>query len=75
MITKMGVAATSYLSVMRPRETLTFLEHCAALGAGGIQMQLSSFEPAYLKKLRSRAEELGMYLELMGPLPTANDDT
>lgn len=74
-ITKMGVAATCYLSVMRPRETLTFLEHCATLGAGGIQMQLSSFEPEYLKKLRSRAEELGMYLELMGPLPTANDDT
>ncbi len=75
MNTKMGVAATCYLSVMRPRETLTFLEHCSARGAGGIQMQLSSFEPEYLKKLRSRAEQLGMYLELMGPLPTANDDT
>lgn len=71
----MGVAATCYLSVMRPRETLTFLEHCATHDAGGIQTQLSSFEPEYLKRLRSRAEQLGMYLELMGALPTANDDS
>lgn len=71
--TKMGVAATCYLTVARPRDTLAFLEQQAAHGAGGIQMALSSLEPQFLKKLRARAEQLGMYLEVMGPLPGADD--
>ncbi len=71
---KLGVAATCYLTVARPSDTLSFLEQQARNGAGGIQMAISSFEPAYLRKVRERAEELGMYLELMGPLPKANGD-
>ncbi len=67
--TGMGVAVTSYLSFARYRETYQFLEKCAALGAGGIQAGLSNTDPAYLKKVRSRAEELGMYLEVMAGLP------
>jgi sugar phosphate isomerase/epimerase len=70
----MGVAATCYLTVARPNDTLAFLEQQARNGAGGIQMAITSFEPAYLKKLRARAESLGMFLELMGPLPQANGD-
>jgi sugar phosphate isomerase/epimerase len=61
---KMGIASTSF-HLFRPTDTYDFLEKCAALGAGGIQHSLSSLEPAYLKKLRSRAEELGMYIDLM----------
>jgi sugar phosphate isomerase/epimerase len=60
--------------VARPNDTLAFLEQQARNGAGGIQMAITSFEPAYLKKLRARAESLGMFLELMGPLPQANGD-
>lgn len=71
--TKMGVAATCYLTVARPRDTMAFLEQQAANGAGGIQMALSSLEPEFLKRLRTRAEQLGMYLEVMGPLPGADD--
>ncbi len=72
--TKMGVAATCYLTIARPSDTLAFLEQCAANGAGGIQMRLSSFEPDYLKKVRTRAEQLGMYIELMAALPKPNGD-
>jgi sugar phosphate isomerase/epimerase len=68
----MGLASTSFMTVRRPNETLQFLEYCASLGAGGIQASLSSLEPAYLKRLRARAEELGMYLEVMAPLPAAD---
>ncbi len=70
--TAMGIATTSYMSV-REHDTYEFLEHCHALGAGGIQAALSSLEPAYLKKLRGRAEEFGMYLEVMAELPKEND--
>jgi sugar phosphate isomerase/epimerase len=64
----MGIATTSF-AVHRSASTLDFLEYCNSFGAGGIQSSLSSTEPDFLKKLRSRAEELGMYIELMAPLP------
>jgi len=67
--TRMGIASTSFLSFRRPRDTYEFLEYCHSLGAGGIQASLSSMEPSFLKKLRGRAEALGMYLEVMAPLP------
>ncbi|MEP6536142.1 MAG: TIM barrel protein [Bryobacteraceae bacterium] len=66
---RMGIATTSYMTVRRFRDTLEFLEHCNALGAAGIQAALSSTDPAYLKKVRARAEELGMYVEVMAPMP------
>ncbi len=61
----MGIASTSF-HILAPRDTYEFLEKCAALGAGGIQHSLSSLDPAYLRKLRRRAEELNMYIEVMG---------
>lgn len=70
---KMGIAVTSYMSFGRPKDTLEFLEHANALGAGGIQMQLTSREPDYVGKLRARAEQLGMYYEVIAPLPKSSD--
>jgi sugar phosphate isomerase/epimerase len=70
---KMGVCTTSYLTVWRPKDTLEFFDHCEALGAGGIQAALTSFEPAYLKTLREKAQQRGMYLESMAPLPVNGD--
>ena len=64
----LGVAETSF-NVSKPKDTLGLLELAASLGAGGIQASLSSKEPAYLRKLRDRAGELGMYLETMVPFP------
>lgn len=70
---KMGLATTSFMTARRPRETYEFLEYANSLGAGGIQASLSSLEGAYLKKLRGRAEQLGMYLEVMSGLPKKDD--
>ena len=67
--THMGIATTCYLTAWRPKDTYEFLEHCQALGAGGIQASLASTDPAYVKKLRARAEQGGMYLEFMIGLP------
>ncbi|MDX2152729.1 MAG: TIM barrel protein [Bryobacteraceae bacterium] len=64
----MGLATTCYLTARRPADTYEFLEYSAALGAGGIQASLRSLEPEYVKRLRSRAEQLGMYLEVMSGL-------
>lgn len=66
---KMGLATTSFMTARRPKDTYEFLEYSHSLGAGGIQASLASLDPAYLKKLRGRAEELGMYLEVMTGLP------
>jgi sugar phosphate isomerase/epimerase len=71
--TKMGIAVTSYMSFGRPKDTYEFLEHANALGAGGIQMPLTSKEPEYARKLRARAEELGMYYEVIGGLPAKGE--
>ncbi len=67
--TGMGIATTSYMTARRPHDTYEFLEYCHSLGAGGIQDSLVSLEPAYLKKLRDRAGQLDMYLEVMAELP------
>ena len=66
---KMGIATTSYMTVARPKDTLAFFDHCRELGAGGIQSSLASTESEYLDTLRRRAEEAGMYLEVMIGLP------
>ncbi len=67
--TKMGIAVTSFMSFGRPKDTYEFLERANALGAGGIQMPLTSREPEYAHKLRARAEQLGMYFEVIAGLP------
>ena len=58
---KMAVASTCYLTVRRPKDTLEFLDHCHSLGAAGMQMGVASTEPEYLKKLRSRVEQLASH--------------
>jgi sugar phosphate isomerase/epimerase len=69
---RMGLATTSYMTFARYRDPIAFMDHSYALGAGGVQMQLPS-DPAMLKKIRARAEELGMYVEAEGPMPKSND--
>jgi 3-oxoisoapionate decarboxylase len=68
----MGIATTSYLTYARYREPLSFLDRCHALGAAGVQVQLPSDAEA-IRKIRARAEELGMYIEGMAPMPKSND--
>lgn len=70
---KMGLAVTCYMTFGRPKDTLQFLEHANQLGAGGIQMPLTSRDPDYIRKFRARCEQLGMYYEAIAALP--NRDT
>ncbi|MFN0169692.1 MAG: sugar phosphate isomerase/epimerase family protein [Bryobacteraceae bacterium] len=67
--TGMGIASTSYMTGWKPRDTIEFLDRCHHLGAGGIQASLSSMEAAYLRRLRARLDQNGMYFEVMASLP------
>jgi sugar phosphate isomerase/epimerase len=61
------------MTVARPKDMYQFLEHAHSLGAGGVQINLFGNED--LKKIRSRAEELGMFIEVMLPLPKTGGNT
>ena len=66
----MGIAIDSFQYSRRPKTAYEFLEYCDSLGAGGAQARLpASFDAEYARKLRQRAEELGMYLEISANLP------
>lgn len=68
---RFGVARDSFR--FRPyTDTLEFLERCHQMGAAGIQGALTSTDPAYIRRLRARAEQLGMYIELQSRMPGAN---
>jgi sugar phosphate isomerase/epimerase len=67
--TGMGIAWTSYMTVAKPQAALEFLVRCHDLGAAGIQAPLHGD----LRQFRARAEQLGMYLEGMVPLPKNGD--
>ena len=71
--TSLGVVQYSFSTSLRTRSSADFLEYGAALGAGGVQSELDSFDPDYLEKLRRRASELGMYLEVAVSLPQGDD--
>ena len=66
-----GAGTAPATNAPRPqgRDALEFLEKCHALGAGGVQTGLNGD----LVKLRKRADELGMYLEGMVPIPRNGD--
>ena len=55
-------------------ETLTFLDYCRELGAGGIQAGLSEPTMAYARKVRRACEQYGMYYEASGRLPRTESE-
>ncbi len=68
--TTMGVAADSFQFSPRPKTAYEFLEYCYSLGAGGVQARFpASFDGEYVSRLRRRAEDCGMYLEISVSLP------
>jgi 3-oxoisoapionate decarboxylase len=67
--TSMGVAQYSFPGSPHLRSPYGFLEYCHSLGAGGVQVELDSLDPANLAKLRRRTAELRMYLEVILELP------
>jgi sugar phosphate isomerase/epimerase len=50
-------------------QPLAFLDHCACLGAGGVQVPLRLQGPDDADRLRKRAEDLDMYVEGIVKLP------
>ena len=66
---KLGIASTCFMTASYPKDTIAFLDRAHALGAAGIQMQLTSLDAGYIKRLRDSAERYGMYLETMAELP------
>jgi sugar phosphate isomerase/epimerase len=60
-----GIAATCFLDQWESTDTYTFLEQAHDFGAVGIQVPLCG----NLRRVRARAEEFGMYIEAMLPMP------
>jgi sugar phosphate isomerase/epimerase len=69
----MGVAQYSFSASPHTKSAYDFLGYCSSLGAGGIQAGLDSLDASYLDKLRRRASELGMYLEVTVSLPQGDN--
>jgi len=67
--TSMGVNIYSLGFGQHGKSTLEFLDYCASLGAGGVQAELTSLDPDFIKQVRERAAKLGMYLEVITSLP------
>ena len=79
--TKLAIATTSYMGVWFPKDTYEFLEHCHTLGAAGIQAGVhgdiagEATTRADVLRIRRRADELGMSIEAMVPMPRGLDTT
>ncbi len=80
----MGIGTAAYMQragedrevepSLRFTETLRFLDHCRKLGAGGIQASLASLDENYCARLRDKAAEYGMYVEVSSRLPQNDRD-
>jgi sugar phosphate isomerase/epimerase len=55
-------------------EPMNFLEYCYGIGAGGIQAAIGARDEEYTGKLRSTAEEYGMFVEGISGLPVDDGD-
>jgi sugar phosphate isomerase/epimerase len=65
----MGVVAYSFPTNPVSKKALDFLELCASLGAGGVQIRLESLEADFVRRFRQRAEGLKMFYEGVVGLP------
>ena len=55
-------------------EPFRFLEHCHALGAGGMQVSLGVLDAPQAAELRSQAEAKGLFIEAIVDLPQRRED-
>ncbi|MGH9343781.1 MAG: sugar phosphate isomerase/epimerase family protein [Terriglobia bacterium] len=65
----MGIVQYSFGRNPASRSAYEFLDFCHSFGAAGVQVGLDSLDPAYVDKVRRRAEELRMYFEAIVELP------
>jgi sugar phosphate isomerase/epimerase len=83
-LSQMGVAIASYAArwgarvntARHPRwkDALDVLEHCHAIGAGGLQIGVREWAGDFAAKVRGRREALGLYLEGQVSLPREEKD-
>jgi sugar phosphate isomerase/epimerase len=57
------------------KDAIDLLEHCHAIGAGGVQVTVRDWSEDFSKKVRERREKLGMYIEGSIALPKDATDT
>jgi sugar phosphate isomerase/epimerase len=80
---QLGIVVHSYANRWKPKtesvkypgfqSAIDLLEHCASIGASGIQVTLEGWTEDFSKKVRDRREKLNMYLE--GSISLPKDDT
>ncbi len=69
----MGLSPDCFVIARPSRVAIDYLEYAHARGAGGVQVMVNPADGEAIKKLRARAEELGMYLEVVTMLPKTDD--
>jgi sugar phosphate isomerase/epimerase len=79
---RFGIVVHSYANRWKPKtesvkypgfqSAIDLLEHCASIGASGIQVTLEGWTEDFSKKVRDRREKLNMYLE--GSISLPKDD-
>ncbi|QHT70252.1 sugar phosphate isomerase/epimerase [Rhodocytophaga rosea] len=80
----MGVVVHSYASRWNSKtpsqaypaftNAIDLLEHCHQIGAGGIQVVVKDWSADFVKKVRTRREKLGLYMEGSIGLPKKAED-
>ena len=56
------------------KDAIDLLEHCHAIGAGGVQVGVRNWTEHFAKKVRDTRERLGLYLEGSIALPKTAED-
>ncbi len=81
---RMGVTAAAY-ALRRYRslesdkyppftDALKFINHCAEVGAGGVQLGVRDWTPEFARRVKERIEELDFYFEGSIGLPKSESD-
>ena len=81
---RLGVAEASYMmrayrnmpSQAYPpfQNAIDFMEHCAELGFGGVQVGIGQWDAAFARQVRARKDALGLFLEGSVRLPREEGD-
>lgn len=71
---RFGAARPSAEGFPKWADALDVLEHCAALGAAGLQVGVRNWQSDFARKARDRREALGLYLEGQVAVPATDSD-
>ena len=71
---RFGAARPSTEQFPKWSDALDVLDHCASLGAAGLQVGVRNWQADFAKKVRDRREGLGLYLEGQVSVPSNDGD-